>query len=241
VALLEAACPVGEDDREWIDNTLRWLRENIGPEGLTTTVILPTDEFFPGPYGGTRREQRTLVRRIAGWLRVDPARVVAGSANRYDDRRVFQSTPPGVEQLHGHYRTASGRVFIDLDGLPDAPVQVVTAIAHELAHDRLPPVAGPPSLDDEETIDLVLVYLGLGVFAANAALEYEKHLQGTRVSFRVSRGGVLTEQMYGYALARYARMRHESSPAWAAYLDLNPRTYLRRAMRYLDRVDGVSP
>ena len=58
--------------------------------------------------------------------------------------------------------------FIDLDGLPPAPVQLVTAIAHELAHDRLPPGGGLPTIDDEETVDLVLVYLGLGVFAANA-------------------------------------------------------------------------
>jgi hypothetical protein len=48
---------------------------------------------------------------------------------------------------------------------------------------------------------------------------------------------VLTEQMYGYALARYARMRNEVSPAWATHLDLNTRTYLRRATRYLDRVE----
>jgi hypothetical protein len=241
VALLAAECPVGEDDRAWIDNTLGWLRQNIGPEGLTAPVILPTDEFFPGPYTGTRTEQRALVRRIAEWMRVDPARIVAGSASRYDDRKLRQRIPTGVAELYGHYRTASGRVFIDLDGLSEAPVQVVTAIAHELAHDRLPPDGGPPTIDDEETVDLVLVYLGLGVFAANAALEYEKHLQGRRVSFRVSRGGVLTEQMYGYALARYARMRHEPSPAWAAHLDLNPRTYLRWALRYLDRVEGVSP
>jgi hypothetical protein len=240
VALLAAECPVGEDDREWIDNTLRWLRENLGAEGLTGPVIVPTDEFFPGPYAGTRAEQRALVQRIAGWMRVDSARIVVGSANRYDDRKIRQRIPPGVEELHGHYRTASGRIFIDLDGLPAAPVQLVTAIAHELAHDRLPPDGGPPTIDDEETVDLVLVYLGLGVFAANAALDYEKHAEGRRISFRVSRGGLLTEQMHGYALARYARMRHESSPAWAVHLDLNPRTYLRRALRYLDRVEGVS-
>jgi hypothetical protein len=29
--------------------------------------------------------------------------------------------------------------------------------------------------------------------------------------------------MYGYALARYARLRGEARPAWAAHLDTNPR------------------
>jgi hypothetical protein len=238
VARSEPNCPVDDDDRVWIDNTLQWLRDTLGPQGLSATVVLPTDAFFPGVYRGNADERRALVGRIAEWMNVDPSRVVAGSTRTSDGPPLRQCLPVQAVPFHGHYRTADGRVFVDLDELPEAPVQLVTAIAHELAHDRLPPVAGPVTLDDEETVDLVLVYLGLGVFAANAALGYEKRMQGTHISIRVSHGGVLTEQMYGYALARYARMRREVSPAWATYLDLNPRTYLRRAMRYLDRVES---
>ena len=39
--------------------------------------------------------------------------------------------------------------------------------------------------------------------------------------------------MYGYGLARYAWLRGEPDPAWARYLDTNPRAFLRRGLRYL--------
>jgi hypothetical protein len=42
--------------------------------------------------------------------------------------------------------------------------------------------------------------------------------------------------MYGYALARYAWLRGETSPAWAAHLDTNPRTYLKDGLRFLASV-----
>jgi hypothetical protein len=43
--------------------------------------------------------------------------------------------------------------------------------------------------------------------------------------------------MYGYALARYAWLRGETNPAWARYLDTNPRTFLKRGLRYLAQAD----
>jgi hypothetical protein len=103
----EPDCPVDEDDRVWIDNTLQWLRDTLGPEGLTATVILPTDAFFPGAYSGNRGEQRALVRRIAGWMNVDPTRVAAGSARMYVGGRLRRRLPAEAEGLHGHYRTAA--------------------------------------------------------------------------------------------------------------------------------------
>jgi hypothetical protein len=42
--------------------------------------------------------------------------------------------------------------------------------------------------------------------------------------------------MYGYALARHAWLRGETSPAWAAHLDTNPRTYLKDGLRFLASV-----
>jgi hypothetical protein len=39
--------------------------------------------------------------------------------------------------------------------------------------------------------------------------------------------------MYGYALAYYSQLRGEDDPSWAIHLDTNPRTYLRRGLRYL--------
>jgi hypothetical protein len=82
------------------------------------------------------------------------------------------------------------------------------------------------------------VYLGFGVIAANAALEFShaSNLDNPRTSqWSASRLGHLTEPMYGYALARYALLRQESNPSWARSVDTNPRTFMKKAGRYLKR------
>jgi hypothetical protein len=50
---------------------------------------------------------------------------------------------------------------------------------------------------------------------------------------RSSRLGYLTEPMFRYGLARYAWLRDERDPQWARYLDTNPRTFVKRGLRYL--------
>lgn len=72
-----------------------------------------------------------------------------------------------------------------------------------------------------------------GHLHANAALELFKDGVGRRASFHAYRIGSLTEEMYGYAPARYAWIRGEPDPPWVRHLDTNPRTYLRQALRYL--------
>jgi hypothetical protein len=69
----------------------------------------------------------------------------------------------------------------------------------------------------------------MGVFQANAALEFSADSTG----WRSSRLGYLSEQMWGYALARYALLRGEPDPDWASYLDTNPRAYLKQSIRFL--------
>jgi hypothetical protein len=89
--------------------------------------------------------------------------------------------------------------------------------------------------DQEPLTDLLTVYLGMGIFTANAAFDFSRQA-GCRVdSWQAQRLGYLTEQMYGYALACYALLRGEPHPPWARYLDTNPRVYLKQGVRYLSR------
>ena len=57
--------------------------------------------------------------------------------------------------------------------------------------------------------------------------------RGVYACRRSSRLGYLTEPMFGYGLARYAWLRDERDPQWARYLDTNPRTFVKRGLRYL--------
>ena len=78
--------------------------------------------------------------------------------------------------------------------------------------------------------DLLTVFLGLGIFTANAAHEFTVSNRG----WSARRLGYMTEQMYGYAFARYVMHRDERGADWIGHLDINPRTYLRQTIKFLD-------
>jgi len=112
---------------------------------------------------------------------------------------------------------------------------LVATIAHELGHVLLLGNGRIPAdrKDHEPLTDLLTVFFGLGIFSANAVFEYSREVRGEYAYASTSRLGYLTEPMFGYGLARYAWLRGEADPRWARYVDTNPRTFLKRGLRYL--------
>jgi hypothetical protein len=113
------------------------------------------------------------------------------------------------------------------------PRRVVAVAAHELCHHKLlyRGLASSSEGDHEPLTDLATVFFGLGVFTANAAYTFS---QG-RGGWRRQQLGYINQPMFGYALARVAALRGEHDPAWARYLDTNPRGYFKQARRYLEK------
>ncbi|MET8151512.1 hypothetical protein ACIBSW_20260 [Actinoplanes sp. NPDC049668] len=231
-----ARCPVRDVERDWIDTSLDWLLAEFGPDRLRGAVLLPTDDFFPGAYRGTREDTRSVLGLLCAHMGIDPARIDLEHYADDADPELSAHVPLNSRSrgAAGHHRMRDGRSVIGIaDEQADAPMALVATIAHELGHVLLL-ADGRVSArrkDHEPLTDLLTVFYGLGVFAANSAFEYAADAN----SYRTSRLGYLTEPMFGYALARYAWLRGEADPPWARHLDTNPRTFLRQGLRYLAR------
>jgi hypothetical protein len=227
-------CPVRPDEQEWIDTSLNWLHGQFGPARLRGTVWLPTDEFFPGAYSGTRDDIRAVTLRLCAQMGVDPARVELEHFSDESDPGLSSLVPLNWQSsgAAGHHRIRNGKSVIGIkDEQAAAPMALVATIAHELGHVLLLADGRITAdrRDHEPLTDLLTVFFGFGVFAANSAFEFARDTS----SYRTSRLGYLTEPMFGYALARYAWMRDEPNPPWARHLDTNPRAFLKRGLRYL--------
>jgi hypothetical protein len=246
-------CPVVEREQHWIESSMDWFRGQFGDAAIRRPVILPTDDYFPGTYTGTDAEVHAVVRRVSGYMGVDPdlveVRFYRESAP--DIAGVGQPKEPGTA---GHYVVRDGRPVIGIeDAMAARPTALVATIAHELGHHLLLGAnrIEPERKDGEPLTDLLTVYFGLGIFAANAALDFSRTYRPTRErltlshaqavpavvrpGWRASRLGYLTEPMFGYALARYAWLRGEEHPTWMSYVDVNPRGAMRKGLRYLNR------
>jgi hypothetical protein len=245
VAWWRARCPVRPLEREWIDRSMAWFVDQFGDQRLHDDVMLPNDDYFPGVYRGTPDDVEQVLDRLCEHMRVDRDRVELEQCAS-DANPELSGHVPIRAQSHGaagDYRLRGGRPVIGIsDDQAAQPMALVATLAHELGHVLL---LGDGRItadreDHEPLTDLLTVFYGLGIFAANAAFEYTRDIRGQYGYARTSRLGYLTEPMYGYGLARYAWLRAETAPAWARYLDTNPRAYFKRGLRYLRQADQRS-
>jgi hypothetical protein len=249
MSLFQPRCPVEERERAWIEENMRWLRAEFGDGRLTAPAILPTSDFFPPPYSGSDEDVIAIVAAVARYMGVR-VQVDVDFTDDYDHaKRLMRLMPGGPVRsagAAGTYTESRGRpvLTIDRSGTRE-PARLLAVIAHELGHVRL---LGERRLitqrrDHEPLTDLATVYLGMGIFTANGAFEFGRldppgdagDPYARAGGWQARRLGYLTEQMFGYALARWTLMRGQPDPAWTRYLDTNPRVYMKNAIRYIQR------
>jgi hypothetical protein len=236
---------VQERERTWIEESIAWLRGEFGVAPLNVPVILPTSEYFPPPFTGSDGDVRAVVRSVARYMGVQADIDVQISDELDHAESLLRLFPGGT----GTFRS-SGAAGAYADGDADdppvvtidrssvgEPARLLAVIAHELGHVRLFGERRMIDRQDREPLtDLATVYLGMGIFTANAAFNFGR-VSGYGIEpvggWQSRRLGYMTEQMFGYALARYAVYRGELDPAWGRYLDTNPRAYMKQGIRYL--------
>jgi hypothetical protein len=238
-------CPVALAEQAWIETSMSWFADQFGADVALRDIVLPTTEFFPASYTGAPEQIAELVARISDLMLCDALELTldlfdGGSAGK-----------PAGRHAVGHFQVKDGRTVIGLDLRESSDPAFLTAIiAHELSHARL---LGEGRITDarrdhERLTDLLTIYLGFGVFTTNAALSFAETTRGWSVQPRgelnewtlngarndgYAHLGYLTEREFGYALACHCRLRGETEPPWAAYLDPGPRAYLQQGLAYL--------
>ena len=227
---------IDEPSRQWIGEHLRWLGEQCGEDRLIDDPIVePTDVFFPDPYDGSAEAITALFAKVCGYMNVDPA-CVELSLFRNRDRGIHLVGDDGVSLgiAGGTYHATAERFVIRLDEakLHD-PARAVATLSHELAYVRL---MGENRVDgnryDNELLtDLCAIYLGFGIFRANAPA-YAPPGRHTWPGTQVQRTEYMSLPMIAYTLAVIAERRSESKPAWARHLRGAARAEFRAARTY---------
>ena len=247
--------PITDEDRQWVDEGFRRLERLVGRRRmLEAKVVLPAAEDFPDPYDKTPTAAEKLLRRVCSYMKVNRQTI------------EFEVFPDETEELKGilpHWHGSEGARAAGLythdggdikgEGGPDGmmvsirstqlhdPVSLVATIAHELGHVIL--LGGrfidPKTPDHEPLTDLLTVFLGLGIFSANSAARFKQFQEDRRQGWSMNRLGYLPEEVYGYALAKFAFERREKKPDWTKHLTTNVRAYFRRSLSWLTKNDPL--
>lgn len=234
------AAPLSDEIRQWVDDILQELAALLGRERmLQTRVLLPAVEDFPDTYDASEDAVLTLLARVAAHMQVNPALIdleffldagkITGSLVPFGER-----SHEGAAGLYAHDDAARSRIAISLDLAKD-PAKLVATLAHELGHVLLlkSGLVQIDRQDMEPMNDLLMVFLGLGVFSANTAIQFRQYTNNDSQGWSISRSGYLPESVWGYALARFAHARGEKDPAWARHLAGNIKPYFKQSARWL--------
>lgn len=242
-----AACPVDDELRSWLDERWAWLEGQFGRSRLTDQpVIEPTDAWFPDPYDRSPAAARVLFTRVQGYMGLADQPIGLDFYTQQDDDPLSWHTPTGITRetsgAAGYfYQTYGGdrpQIRIESSKLDDT-TSLVATMAHELGHVHL---IGHGRLegteeDHEPLTDLLVVFMGLGIFSANSVIR-ERNWQSADVfGWSVGRLGYLPQEAFGYALAKFARARGEPKPAWADHLCTDVQSYFKQASRFLATAD----
>jgi hypothetical protein len=237
--------PVVDEERFWVDEGFVRLEAMLGRKRLLEAkVVLPDGKHFPNAFERNETSVKTLIHRICEYTPIDRTRIKLEifPEEAYELREnslwsIQTHRPAGIYFGHESVMEEDGGVVIALKSsvLKD-PMVLVATIAHELGHlillgdghiDRDTP-------DHEPMTDLLTVFLGLGIFTANSAARFKQRDHGGGWhSWSMRRLGYLPQEVYGYALARFAAERGEIKPEWARHLSTNVRAYFKRSSAWL--------
>jgi hypothetical protein len=238
--------PVREEDRLWVDAAFCRLSAALGwHRMLEARVMLPTADDFPDRFDGSEEAFQLMFARIAIFMGVDPSSV---DIQLFSDatESTLASIPFAARHRSGpggvYMEPQNGRKLIAIhpQQLRD-PLALVAVIAHELGHVILlgGNLIDRDSADMEPVNDLLTVFLGFGIFNANAAFQFSQYTSTQSQGWSAQTLGYLPEQVWGYALARFAFERKEENPAWAKFLSTSIGAYFKSSNSWL-KANGSS-
>jgi hypothetical protein len=236
---------VDADTAAWHVENFDWLLRQFGGGAAfaSITLVLPKPGFFP--YDGERGH--ALAQRIFSQVKIYCGMSDWAVTLVADDNPLSRPAPIAVDMIApkphalGTFATRGNDIQISyVPALLARPERLIATFAHELGHYRLATARERPICADDETeclTDLTAVFMGFGVFLANARFSVETAAHG----WRMGSAGYLPEADLIFALALFLRTKQLDAGATRGSLKPHLAKQLRRAMRALpdDHADVV--
>lgn len=231
-------------DVEWVLDACDALLPRVGKEA---PLVLPTDEFYPVD----REGDDDIVERMFE-LTVEHA-----GLQEWPIRLVLEGSATALDALgrlpHGG---AEGAVSSGLrfDTKTEPPTYLVTYVrddvrtpegfiyhcATQLAAALVWDIEEVPGGDEAFWffVDVVLCFMGFGVFACNASFIYERYTDGEMAGAWHQHRGALSLPQMAAALAVFAMVNGIPQANVRAHLSANPRAAFKKAVRILEKHFG---
>jgi len=235
---------VDADTAAWHVENFQWLARQFGGAAFTQTkLVLPKPGFFISDGEQGHALALRIFTQVKRYCSMDDWDVELVA----DDNALARDLPPSLA-FNGRSRYALGTfgtsgTAVQITYVPALlrhPERLIATFAHELAHYLLATAREPPPCADDEhefLTDLTAVFLGFGVFLANARFQHETYSDGAMHGWRIGHSGYLPEADLIFALALFLQVRGLPTGDACACLKPHLAGLLRRAMSQVTAED----
>lgn len=229
--------PITQEDKEWVENNLVWLRTELGEEHfLGIKTITPTQYFYDRTWDGTEEDANFNLIRTMELMVVEDLDVklefYTDSPIEMQDGGILSSPA----DASGKWTSAAGTyeqnekekiVSIETGQLKNT-IFLISTISHEVAHIIL---LGENRIEenDEFLTDLTAITYGFGIFLGNSRFNYANDNTGWSMNSQ----GYLPEQIIAYAMAWLSFQRNENT-AYDKFLSSSMKKYFTQSSEYLE-------
>lgn len=230
------------DLEAWVFETYAWLMRNLGGMVMLRTdhgIALPNRDFIP-PTEAKGHELALYIfdhvkahMGMSEWVcELVPVERPPENA-RVGEFWTIQNVGGGAG---GTFHVEDGKVVVSYAAdLVTQPAKLIPILAHELSHYLIHGVEEEiPGGEEahELATELCVAYTGFGVFAINAAFEFNQHGDAFSQGWRSQRSGYLSERTWALALAIDLALVEEAGTV-ERWLKPSVRDMVAKAERYL--------
>ena len=242
-----------EGSRAWMIEVYGWLLKNLGGHDVfkETPLVLPNDTFFPvAPSDDAEETAKEMFARIKTHAGVDDWELDIAPFEPDADTTDLLGNDVGfgegaarsgsISSIEWHGERAVIRYAPHLAQNPEV---FVAAIVYEVARLLLLSFCDDdtvlPGVDamDGPLLEVVVTFLGFGVFSANAVYNFERFRGLQTEGWNVSSLGELSEREVSFGLALFLALSDHALADARPYLKSNPKSYVAKSLKILQR-DG---
>lgn len=231
---------------EWLFALVPWMASSLRIPARRGTVVLPLDEEFPVD---TSLSGQALAEDFLAFVVEHAGLGGRAFTVRMDEERGPAAALKGM--VHAMTPSITGGTSVPVARGKPLPIPIsapeltdrrrlIAVLARGLAHYHSQTARTPipePSSMQGAVVDVITVFLGFGVFLANACHDAGGFERGGLIGFRVQRLGELGPIEVAYALALRARLVGADPEEITPHLRANPRAFFQAAWRDLGTRD----